>query len=222
MSPTARHRALRHAGAGVATAALLAGGLAVAPSASAAPAQPTLSTEVSPIITVDGLKFRDLDKNGTLTPYEDWRLSADDRATDLVDRLNLAERAGLLVHAPHLFNGGWDFDKMADEIDNKHFSTYLSATSGSVEEHVALTNQAQKIADASTYGIPLLFSSDPRHGFTVTQGQTVDPGELTPFPDAIGFGAIDDPAFTRKSADVMRQEYRALGLQEGLSRRPTS
>ena len=216
---TASRRALRHATAGAATAALLAGALAAAPGASAAPApvQPTLSSRASSIITVDGLKFRDLDKNGTLTPYEDWRLTADQRATDLVDRLNLAERAGLLVHAPHLFNGGWDFTKMADEINNKHFSTYLSATSGSVDEHVALTNQAQQIADASTYGIPLLFSSDPRHGFTVTQGQTVDPGELTPFPDAIGFGAIDDPAFTRKSADVMRQEYRALGLQEGLS-----
>ena len=34
------------------------------------------------ILTVDQMAFKDLNKNGTLDPYEDWRLSADERAKD--------------------------------------------------------------------------------------------------------------------------------------------
>ena len=50
------------------------------------------------LITKDGLKFKDMDKSGQLEPYEDWRLSAEVRARDLVGRLTLAEKAGLMMH----------------------------------------------------------------------------------------------------------------------------
>src|SRR5271169_1842122 len=35
------------------------------------------------IIEVNGFFFKDLNKNGKLDPYEDWRLNADDRAKNL-------------------------------------------------------------------------------------------------------------------------------------------
>ena len=35
------------------------------------------------ILTVNGLAFKDLNKNGKLDNYEDWRLSAAERAKDL-------------------------------------------------------------------------------------------------------------------------------------------
>ena len=37
------------------------------------------------LLTIAGKKFKDLNKNGTLDPYEDWRLSAKERAEDLAD-----------------------------------------------------------------------------------------------------------------------------------------
>ena len=37
--------------------------------------QAPLSSRVKQIIEVDGLRFRDLDGDGELTPFEDWRLS---------------------------------------------------------------------------------------------------------------------------------------------------
>lgn len=37
--------------------------------------QVPLSSRVKKIIEVDGLEFRDLDGDGQLTPFEDWRLS---------------------------------------------------------------------------------------------------------------------------------------------------
>lgn len=38
----------------------------------------------SPILERDGLRFKDLNKNGVLDPYEDWRLSPS--ATDALSR----------------------------------------------------------------------------------------------------------------------------------------
>lgn len=47
-------------------------------------------------------------------------------------------------------------------------------------------------------------STDPRNGFTVTQGQTVAKGDFSSFPDPIGIGAIDRPNWTRAMGDVIR------------------
>lgn len=49
------------------------------------------------IIEVDGLKFKDLDGTGELKPYEDWRLTPEERAKDLVSRMNNEEKARLMV-----------------------------------------------------------------------------------------------------------------------------
>lgn len=79
------------------TSAMVAG-LVSAPAASA---QPDLPRRGAPEITVDGLRFRDLDRDGRLTPYEDWRLSAEARASDLARRMTTPEKAGLMMHAAH-------------------------------------------------------------------------------------------------------------------------
>jgi len=62
------------------------------------PKQPLLGHRSAPLLTVDGLTFKDLNRNGRLDPYEDWRLSADARTLDLVLRMNLEELAGVMVH----------------------------------------------------------------------------------------------------------------------------
>ncbi len=48
------------------------------------------------IVKADGLQFRDLNANGTVDPYEDWRLPAPKRAADLLGRMTLEEKAGLM------------------------------------------------------------------------------------------------------------------------------
>jgi beta-glucosidase len=39
-----------------------------------------------------------LNRDGVLEPYEDWRLTASERAADLVTRMTLAEKAGSMMH----------------------------------------------------------------------------------------------------------------------------
>ncbi|MGA3682810.1 glycoside hydrolase family 3 protein [Pseudomonas graminis] len=65
----------------------------------AAPVQPVLGSMIKPLLTIDGLQFRDLNGNGRLDPYEDWRLSVDARAKDLVARMSVEEKAGMMMHA---------------------------------------------------------------------------------------------------------------------------
>ena len=48
------------------------------------------------IKTENGLTFRDLNKNGRLDVYEDPRQPIDNRVEDLMGRMTLEERAGLL------------------------------------------------------------------------------------------------------------------------------
>src|ERR1700676_3421777 len=53
------------------------------------------------ILTVDGLSFKDLNKNGKLDKYEDWRLPVDERAKDLASKMSIQQIAGLMLYSAH-------------------------------------------------------------------------------------------------------------------------
>ncbi|HRR16982.1 MAG TPA: hypothetical protein P5320_09675, partial [Bacteroidales bacterium] len=59
--------------------------------------QPVLGTRSVGIIEKRGLKFRDLNKNGKLDKYEDWRLTAEERSRDLLSKMSVEEKAGLMM-----------------------------------------------------------------------------------------------------------------------------
>ena len=61
--------------------------------------QPVLVTRSVEIIKSGGLEFKDLNKNGKLDKYEDWRLSDDERIADLVSQMTLEEKVGLIRRA---------------------------------------------------------------------------------------------------------------------------
>lgn len=47
------------------------------------------------ILNVDGYAFKDLNGNGILDPYEDWRLPVSERAADLASKMTLEEICGM-------------------------------------------------------------------------------------------------------------------------------
>ena len=68
---------------------------------------------VTAILEVDGLKFKDLNGNGSLDVYEDWRQDIDARVNDLYSQLDIEEKSGLFYHTNTCNNpNGVDF---ADE-----------------------------------------------------------------------------------------------------------
>src|SRR5690348_9157243 len=53
------------------------------------------------LLTVDGFAFKDLNKNGKLDKYEDWRLPVDVRAKDLASKMSVEQIAGLMLYSAH-------------------------------------------------------------------------------------------------------------------------
>lgn len=63
--------------------------------------QMPVSSRSAPIVTLNGLRFKDLNRNGRVDRYEDWRLSAAERTDDLIGRMSVEEKAGMMMHAAH-------------------------------------------------------------------------------------------------------------------------
>lgn len=59
--------------------------------------QPVLGTRSVEILEKRGLKFRDLNRNGKLDKYEDWRLTPEERSRDLLSKMSVEEKAGLMM-----------------------------------------------------------------------------------------------------------------------------
>ena len=59
---------------------------------------PSIGVTTCGVIVKDGLYFKDMDNDGVLSPYEDWRLSHEERAKDMVKHLPLKQQAGLVLN----------------------------------------------------------------------------------------------------------------------------
>ena len=171
-------------------------------------AQPDVASRSAPTITVGGLRFRDLDRNGRLTPYEDWRLTPEQRAADLVKHMTLEEKASAMVH-PAITN--------TEQVKRYGLTSGLTRSSSAPAVIATQNNDLQAVAEAARLGIPLTISSDPRHGMSEVEGASVLAEGFPKWPDALGFAAIGDPAVTRRFAQMVAEEYRAVGITMALS-----
>lgn len=57
----------------------------------------TKKPKTNPIITINGFTFSDLNNNGKLDKYEDYRLSVQDRIKDLINKMTDDEKASMLI-----------------------------------------------------------------------------------------------------------------------------
>ncbi|MCU0454746.1 MAG: glycoside hydrolase family 3 C-terminal domain-containing protein [Bacteroidales bacterium] len=78
-------------------ALVILAGLAACTSTREPKAQPDLGFRSVPVIEKKDLKFKDLNRNGKLDKYEDWRLTSEERSLDLLSKMSLEEKAGFMV-----------------------------------------------------------------------------------------------------------------------------
>jgi beta-glucosidase len=76
--------------------------------------QAVLGTKSTKIIKSGSLEFKDLNKNGKLDKYEDWRLPVDVRVKDLVAQMTLEEKAGFMLISTTRMSGDGGFTPIAD------------------------------------------------------------------------------------------------------------
>ncbi|MEO6528376.1 MAG: glycoside hydrolase family 3 N-terminal domain-containing protein [Gemmatimonadaceae bacterium] len=210
----------------IGAAAVLASAPLTAAAQGAHAAQPSIGTRGAPILQRGALKFRDLNRNGALEPYEDWRLAPAARARDLVARMTLEEKAGAMMHGTARGMGqmggagvGTGYDTAANRtlIAGARVNSMITRLGGDPAMLAAQNDALQQIAEGTRLGIPLTISTDPRHHFQYVLGASVTAGQFSQWPEALGLAAIGDAALVRRFGDIARQEYRAVGIQMALS-----
>ena len=167
--------------------------------------QPQLEARVKNIIQVDGLSFKDLNDNGTLDPYEDWRLSAQERAEDLLSQMTAEQKAAQMVHLTLVSKKDSWFSG-----SNVGFALVYEYVFDSAADAAAKTNEIQELSEASELGIPVIFSMDTEAGAAFISDATF-------LPDEINQGAANDAELVRKLNEVLKEELMATGIRMALS-----
>jgi len=156
-------------------------------------------------LEVDGLKFKDLNKNGALDPYEDWRLSPEQRAEDLLSKMTPEEKAAQMVHITLVSpKETWFKDT------NVGFALVYNYMAAGPKEAATKANQLQEWSEESRLGIPIILSMDSIIGASWIRGATI-------FPDEIGLAATRDPGLVKRLAEMQREEMLAVGIRMSLS-----
>lgn len=205
------------------------------------PGGPVLGVTSVPVLEIDGLYFKDLARCGRLLPYEDWRLTPEERAADLAARLSVEEIAGLMMYSSHQMvpassegpfvgtYGGKSLEEsgaaptdLTDQqkkfLEQDHVRHVLVAGVENAAIVAGWNNEAQALAEALPHGIPVNISSDPRHGASSAEAEYKSGGGHTSaWPEGLGMAATFDPELCRQAAQVIRKEYRAMGIATALS-----
>jgi beta-glucosidase len=193
------------------------------------PPQVSIEARAKPTLVVNGRTFKDSNGNGQLEPYEDWRLSAEARAADLVGRMTLEEKAGMmLIDTLNADTGGAVPAVAGDYIANQMMSRFIfrnlvtaTPSAGQVTplEAATFTNAIQEMREASRLGIPALFKSNARNHIDpdARAGINEAAGAFTAFPKEAGIAAATLGAGTTSLvgdfAKVMGDEWKAIGLR---------
>lgn len=175
-------------------------------------------------IMVDNLRFRDLNKNGKLDVYEDYRKSIEQRAQDLLARMTIEEKEAQL-QSPWDWKGKmfpenkFDISKARKSFPNG-LGEILQISQGGyltmqrqspdASQLAALANETQNyFLNHTRLGIPVLFLEEALHGLMVKDG--------TNFPTALGMASSWDEELTGQVFGAIATEARAIGTHRVLA-----
>lgn len=197
------------------------------PALGEAAGQVAVEARVKQILEVDGLQFRDLNGNGTLDVYEDWREATDDRITDLLAQMTLEEKIAQLFHTMTAgqFSPSYPMDDQflyeencpfeGNILDGRYAEGYsvwyyvneynithfLDDATGTPVELAEYHNKIQEIGEASRLGIPITLSSNRQSN---AWGSYID------MPHA-ALGVANDLELAEKLWKIYAEEMAAIG-----------
>lgn len=168
---------------------------------------------------VDYAVFKDLNRNGVLDPYEDWRLDVESRTADLAAQMSYAEIAGLMLYSRH--------QRISSPIPTQDQIVFLAnddvkhvLIAGEVAAEIAApwNNTVQAITESIGLGIPANNSSDPRHSAAIgVEYYSSNTGTISLWPNSLGLAATFDEDLVFEFGKIASIEYRALGISTALS-----
>lgn len=194
--------------------------------------QPELGVRTVTVIHQDGLIFKDLNKNGKLDVYEDWRQPVEKRVANLLSMMTLEEKAGMfLINTLNAEAGGRLSDRAVDYIEKEKMTRFVfrntvTATPNpsaggrggaqiTAYEAAQFMNSIQELAASTRLGIPALFKSNARNHYEhdATAGINVSAGSFSEWPKEAGLAATRDMDLIAEFARIMAQEWTSIGLR---------
>ena len=179
----------------------------------------TLGVSSAPILQDRGYAFKDLNRNGALDVYEDWRQPALARAQDLAAQLSIEEIAGLMLYSGHQAIPAPEItDAQRKFLQEDNLRAVLMTTVESPETAARWNNNVQAFVEGLGHGIPANNSSDPRNETQATAEFNMGSGgRISLWPTPLGLAATFDEQLVRRFGEVASAEYRALGIATALS-----
>ena len=176
-------------------------------------------------ITVDGVSFRDLNRNGRLDPFEDPKLPVGDRVEDLLARLSIEELVGLMFHT--VIEAGTDGELLVgpgriaksgarEVVLGKHITHFNVHALRNPRMAARWSNALQELACETPHGVPVTISTDPRHSVAQNAGTSWASTFFSQWPDPMGIAALHDADVVHSFFDVVRREYTAVGIRAAL------
>jgi beta-glucosidase len=136
-------------------------------------------------------------------PYQDPALTVEERVTDLLARMTLAEKAGQMIQTE------WTLASTAD-VTNYCLGSLLNGGGNVPNPNTPvgwceMIDTYQKAALATRWQIPFIYGTDAVHGHNNVSGATI-------FPHNIGLGAAGDADLVERIGRVVAEEVRATGV----------
>jgi beta-glucosidase len=141
--------------------------------------------------------------------------------------MTLAEKAGMMFMNGAVVNADGSLEdrpgqntpgfgrlakaQLIDQMMN-HFNLWQIPTAQALS---TWHNNLQLLAEESRLGIPVSIASDPRNHFS-NAIFAMAATEFSQWCETLGFGAIGDAELVRQFADIVRQEYLAVGIRVAL------
>ena len=158
-------------------------------------------------------------------PYWDASLPVAARVDDLLGRMGLAEKVGLLFHTvieagedgstlpgPGKISKTGTREVVVDKLVN-HFNVHDLHDPRMAARWY---NNVQRLAAETPHGVPVTISTDPRNAFIENSGAGFAARAFSQWPEPLGLAALRDPELVRRFGDVARQEYVAVGIRAAL------
>ena len=161
-----------------------------------------------------------------MDPFEDPRLPVEERVEDLLGRMSLEEKAGLMFQT--VIEAGADGSVLETPgaisksptsvvvMDKhlSHFNVHVArgrADGGAVAQRPAVAGRADATRHTRSRSRPTRGTRSSR-----TPGSPSRPGAFSQWPEPLGLAALRDADAVRRFADIARQEYAAVGIRAAL------
>lgn len=198
--------------------------------------QPVINARLVKVLQIDGLLFKDLNKNGKLDAYEDWRRPIEERVNDLVAQMTIEEKSGLMVgptlpmapgggvseqagYGANPFNPGGPITlntpATTDALLRRHIRQFINRENVAPRTMANWLNAVQQIAEGSRLGVPVLFVTNPRnhYGAQAAFGMIEAGNAFSQWPGTLGLAAMRDTALVEEFGRIAAQEYVSVGIR---------